>query len=297
VPGALVTAAEQVAALQGDGAPATGVPEALAGAIPPITLGGGGARSLSSYGGPHGAITLLYESLRQRDPRIGIERRARMHYAAMEGLGRYVAQNRAKVTETVAMAGDEMISKGSRWDAADSIWVEWEPYVTRTGPYNVVVDDGVVELEVPIRDGRRPVFGRIRPEGYLIEAHRGDIAEHLALHGVAVERLLEPASVEVESYRVESVTRSDPNEGFIPRDFTVTIEAQTIDVPAGTWVARAGQKRAGILFHLMEPEDNDSYAAGGWFINNEGIGDQFPVHRIRTLPRVPMQVRTAEDFR
>ncbi len=202
-----------------------------------------------------------------------------------------MADNPTKVLATVAEAREHMIARGARWDEADSIPVTWESYVTRNQPYTLVVDDRPVEVNIPIRDGRRPDRMRVRPVGYLIESHRGDVAEHLALHGVVVERLLEPATVEVESFRVESVTRSGPSEGIIPRDFTVALEPRTMEVPAGTWIARAAQKRAGLLFHWMEPEDGDSYAAGGWFINHEGEGDLFPVHRLRALPRVPMQVR------
>ena len=54
-----------------------------------------------------------------------------------------------------------------------------------------------MDLAIPIRDGRRPVLGRIRPVGYLVEAHREDVAAHLQLHGLVVERTLEPVTVEV----------------------------------------------------------------------------------------------------
>lgn len=298
VPGGIAQVVRQAAARPGvDRRNLLQLPEDLQDALPPISFGGSGTRSLTSYGGPHGAITLLYESLRRRDSRIGIERRARMHYVAMEGLARYVAGNRAKVLGAVAEAREHMIARGSRWSEADSIPVTWETYVTRNQPYKLVVDGEVVEVNIPIRDGQRPAQQRVRPEGYLIESHRGDIAEHLALHGVVVERLLEPATVEVESFRVDSVTRSGPNEGFIPRSFTVSLESQTLEVPAGTWIARSAQKRAGLLFHWMEPEGDDSYASGGWFINHESPGNLFPVHRIRALPRVPMQVKRAEEFR
>jgi len=302
VPGGIADVVRQSGALErADGAAGTDgmleLPARLQDAIPAITFGGGGTRSLSSYGGPHGAITLLYESLRRRDARIGLERRARMQYVAMEGLARYVAENRSKVLATVAEAREHVIARGAVWDEADSIPVTWESYVTRNQPYTIVVDDRPVQVSIPIRDGRRPDRMRVRPVGYLIESHRGDVAEHLALHGVVVERLLEPATVEVESFRVDSVTYSGPSEGIIPRDFTVTLQPQTLEVPTGTWIARAAQRRAGLLFHWMEPEDADSYAAGGWFINHEGEGNLFPVHRLRALPAVPMQVRGAEDFR
>lgn len=273
-----------------------GIPAELRDSLPSLARGGGGARSLSSYGGQQGAITLLFESLRQPDPRPGIERRARMQRTAMEGLSRYVAENPQRVLTAVAEARREMIELGSRWNPGDSIFVRWESFVTHEAPYQVWVDGQLVRLDIPIRDGRRPVMGRIRPEGYVIEAHREDVARHLALHGLAVERTLEPVRVEVESFRVDSVSRADPFEGFIARTFSVSLEPRTVEFPAGSWIVRAGQKRAGLLFHMMEPEDDESLATEGWFINQEVPGSTLPVHRIRSLPRVPTQIGPAPDW-
>jgi hypothetical protein len=269
-----------------------GMPANLRGSLPPLTRGGDGARSLSSYGGPHGAITFLFESLRRPDPRPGIERRARMHHVAMEGLARYVAGNPDRVRDAVARAREEMIERGSRWDEADSIVVKWEAFVNRESPYRVWVGDRVVEVTVPVRDGRRPILSRVRPEGYLIEAHREDVARHLELHGIVVERTLEPVAVEVESFRVESVVRAEPFEGMLPRDVSTRLERRTVEFPAGSWIVRAGQRRAGLVFHMLEPEDGESLASAGWFINQEERGSLLPVHRIRGLPVVPTQVRT-----
>ena len=259
-----------------------------------ISKGGGGARSLSAYGGPHGAITMLYESLRRRDSRIGLERRARMHWTAMEGMGRYVAANASRVRAVIAEGRREMIMRGSRWDAEDSVFVRWESFITHRAPYKVWNADTVVNLMVQIQDGRRPTLGRIRPEGYVIEAHREDVAQHLGLHGLVVERTMAPVTVQVESYRVDSVTRSEPNEGAIPRRFATTLEEGAVEFPAGTWIVRAGQKHAGLLFHMLEPEDTESLAAGGWFINQESPRARLPIHRIRRMPSVATQVRDVE---
>ncbi len=295
VPGSLVEVLSGALESAGEGPVPLGIPASVPRPLPALTRGGDGARSLSSYGGPHGAITLLFESLRQRDPRPGIEKRARMHRAAMEGLARYVAANAGRVKEAVAAARDEMVSRGSRWDPADSIVVRWEPVADREQPYRLWVDGRVREVNVPIRDGRRPVLGRVRPEGYLVEAHREDVAWHLALHGVVVERTLDPVRVEVESFRTDSVRRSEPFEGVIPRDFSTTLEPRVVEFPAGSWLVRAGQKRAGLVFHMLEPEDEESLASAGWFINQEEPGSFLPVHRIPHLPAVATQVRGDEE--
>lgn len=263
---------------------------------PPLSRGGWGARSLSSYGGPHGAITFLFESLRQRDPRPGIERRARMHRVAMEGLARWVADEAPRVLDAVQEGRREMVERGSTWDAADSLFIDWRTIVTREAEYRVWIDDEVVERTVPIREGGEPTMGRIRPVGYVIEAHRGDVARHLALHGITVERVLEPGQGEVESFEVDSVSRADsPYEGYIPREVRTSTREAVIDLPPGSWIVRAGQPRAGLLFHMLEPEDDDSLASAGWFTNHEAPGRLLPVHRLRRLPQVPTQVLSLEE--
>ena len=259
-----------------------------------ISKGGGGARSLSAYGGPHGAITILFESLRRRDSRIGLEKRAKMHWTAMEGLARYVAGNAPRVRAAIAEGRYDMIMRGARWDMDDSVFVQWRSVVTHRAPYKVWNADTVAEVMVNIQDGRVPTLGRVRPEGYVIESHREDIAQQVGLHGLIVEKTLLPVTIAVESFRVDSVSRSEPNEGEIPRNFSTTLEPGEITFPAGTYIVRASQQRAGLLFHMMEPEDNESLASGGWLINQESERAVLPMHRIRKMPQVPTQIREVE---
>ncbi len=256
-----------------------------------ITRGGGGARSLSSYGGGAGAITFLFESLRQQDSRIGIERRARMHWTAMSGLSEFVATNADRVIATIAEARREMNALGTTWDPADSVFVRSQYRVTGTRPYRLWEGGQIVEIDVAIRDEVMPLKGYVRPEAYLVEAHREEVAAHLALHGITVERTLAPVRVEVESYRVEGVSRSDPYESIIERDFQITLVPGTVEFPAGSWLIRANQLKAALAIHMLEPEDNDSLASAGWFINSESSGAILPVHRVRRLPPVATQVR------
>jgi hypothetical protein len=45
----------------------------------------------------------------------------------------------------------------------------------------------------------------------------------------------------------------------------------------------------------MEPEDGESLAAGGWFINHERERAMLPVHRVREMPQVPTRIRDVES--
>ena len=112
-----------------------------------LNRGGTGARSLSSYGGPAGMITFLFESLRNVDSRIGIYQRAISQWTAMESLARYVADHPERVIDAVADSHEELVTRGSTWEPSDSIFIRWESFVTHEAPYRLWHENEVVELD------------------------------------------------------------------------------------------------------------------------------------------------------
>jgi hypothetical protein len=255
-----------------------------------------GVRTLRSYGGARNAVTLLFESRRDNDARVGIEARAGWQRAAMEGVARWVAGNAADVLAAVADGRAEMARLGARWDPADSIVVAVEFASSGRVPYRMPemrrrTDGGfeatgaVLDLEVEMHDRAVPTLSRVRPLGYLIEPHRSDLAAHLRAHGLQVERYDTAVEVDVESYRLESVRRDDATyEGYIPRTVTTATVPRTITVPAGAYLVRATQPMAVLAFAMLEPEDVDSFASAGWFAAEKSVGAFLPVHRVRALP-------------
>ncbi len=263
-----------------------------------ISGAGYGIRILRNYGGARGAVSLLYESRRDEDARLRLEERARWQRIAMEGLSRWVAENAADVVAAVEEGRAEMARLGARWDPADSIVVRTRLEVSGTVAYRSpemrALPDGsgfeptgrILDLEVPFRDRIVPVVARIRPVGYLIEAHRGDLAEALLRHGLEVERIEGPLETSVESFRVDSIAvASSTAEGYYERSVWTTTEVRTLSLPRGGYLVRATQPMAGVAFALLEPEDVDSFASEGAFAAEKSVGGTLPVHRLRELPR------------
>jgi hypothetical protein len=256
-----------------------------------------GVRTLRSYGGARNAVTLLFESRRENDARIGIEDRAQWQYTAMTGLARYVASNASAVLAAVAAGRDEMARLGAHWDAADSIVVSID-FVSsgrvayrmpemraRSGEPGYEPTGRTLDLEVEMHDRAVPVLSRVRPLGYVIEPHRSDLADHLRAHGLQVERYDEAIEIEVESYRLESVEyAADVYEGYIPRTITTTTAPRTITIAPGAYLVRSTQPMGVLAFAMLEPEDVDSFASAGWFAAEKSVGAYLPVHRVRALP-------------
>ena len=220
----------------------------------------------------------------------------------MEALARYVTGNAERVIQTVEAGYGEMARLGSEWNPSDSLAVLTRSVASDTIPYRVAemreIPNAPDEptgrirvLRVPIVDSAVVTLGRIRPEGYLIARHQRDLAEHLVAHGLQVEKLLDSAQVRVESFRVDSVSLGDePYEGYVPHAVRTTTEARVLQVPSGTSLVHAGQPSAAITLHLLEPEDDNSFATTGWLSAEALPGRLLPVHRVVEAPRVPTEL-------
>jgi hypothetical protein len=265
-----------------------------------FAVGGFGSRSLTNYGGAMGAITLLYETLRERDARIGIEDRARRQRIAMEALTRYVAEHPAEVTGAVEAGRREMAARAARWDEGDSIAIRIRMVEKREVDYRVAAMERMdgrweptgdtLDLRVPVRDSAVVVQGRVRPVGYAIAPSHPEIAEDLRAHGLVVERLLEPVTVRHQVLRVDSAgTDATPYEGYVARTIRASTEPGQDELPAGTFLVNAGQPNAALLFELLEPEGQDSYATTGWLDAAIWPGRLLPVSRLQAWPAAPKE--------
>jgi len=258
---------------------------------------GYGVRILRSYGGVRGSISLLYESRRDDDPRDGMEGRATDQYRAMTGLARWAVTERDAVRAAVAAGREENQRLGATWDPDDRIVVRADLAVSGVVPYRtpemVRRADGpgfertgrILEVEVPFRDQIVPVVERPRPVGYLLEAHRGDLARALMDHGLEVEWLAGPLTHEVERMRIDSIhVASAAVEGYYERTVWTTPDLGPHTFPRGAYLVRATQPMAGLAFAILEPEDEDSFASAGLFSAEKRVGGFLPIHRLRALP-------------
>lgn len=264
-----------------------------------ILAAGYGVRILRSYGGVRGAVSLLFESRRDDDPRLRIEERARWHVLAMEGVSRWAVESGPQVVAAVEEGRASNERLGNLYDPSATIVVRARiesgtPVPYRTPEMRRRVDGSgfeetgrVLELELPFPDRIVAIVSRPRPVGYVIEAHRGDLMERLRGHGLQVEWMDGPLSLEVERLVVDSVhVASSPAEGYYERTVWTTPTLASVSLPRGGYLVRAGQPMAGLAFALLEPEDIDSFASEGLYDAEMRVGEPLPVYRLRELPAV-----------
>lgn len=115
--------------------------------------------------------------------------------------------------------------------------------------------------------GSRPTLTLARPAAYWVPGHRADIIERLRLHGVRMETLDAPRTVNVDMLRLDEpklATRA--NEGHVPVAVAgVTPERRDWTFPVGSVRVPTDQRLGDIVVLLLEPQSSESFFAWGLF--------------------------------
>jgi hypothetical protein len=126
------------------------------------------------------------------------------------------------------------------------------------------------------------------PNGYLITVQDQAVIDKLLQHGIAVERLTEPATLTVEQFTVNEVTGATRlNQGHYTTSVTGEYSTVEREFPAGTLFVTTAQALGAVATSLLEPESDDGlvvwnyfdrYLAAQW----GGPLQAFPVFKLRT---------------
>jgi murein tripeptide amidase MpaA len=113
--------------------------------------------------------------------------------------------------------------------------------------------------------GSRPTLTLSRPEAYWVPAHRADLIERLAIHGVRMERLDAPRTVPVDMLRlVDPTVATRTNEGHVANAVkTVAVERRDWTFPAGSVRVPTDQPLGDVVVLLLEPQSSESFFAWG----------------------------------
>ncbi len=114
---------------------------------------------------------------------------------------------------------------------------------------------------------QRPRYYVTRPAAYWVPASRADIIAKLQLHGLQMEILEKPASVNVELYRLDSShLATTPFEGRVRLEVeTASLETQTRVYAAGSARIPTDQPLGDLAILLLEPFGEDSFLQWGYF--------------------------------
>ena len=104
------------------------------------------------------------------------------------------------------------------------------------------------------------------PRGYLISVQTPEVLEKLLQHGIAVEKLLLPVSLEVEAFEVSELKAATRlYQGHYLNSVKGEYKTETIEFAEGTLLIRTAQPLGNVAAYLLEPESDDGLLVWNYF--------------------------------
>jgi hypothetical protein len=115
--------------------------------------------------------------------------------------------------------------------------------------------------------GSKPTLTLNRPTAYWIPSYRTDIIERLKIHGVEMEMVEAPRTINLSMLRlVEPKLATRANEGHVQTSVkTVEVERRDWTFPTGSVRVPTDQPLGDIVVLLLEPQSSESFFAWGMF--------------------------------
>jgi hypothetical protein len=135
-----------------------------------------------------------------------------------------------------------------------------------SGSTRLVYSDEPVVVRMPFYGGIRVTDSVEAPKAYLIPPEWSFVPEILRVHGIRMQRLRAPATVEVGSYRFRNPRwKERPYEGRHGLTVTADPIRERRTFGAGTVVVPSDQPAMRVVVQLLEPRSADSFVAWGFF--------------------------------
>jgi hypothetical protein len=226
--------------------------------------GGSQVRIGRNYGGLANGVAILFEA-----PSQELEVGARAGYLGYYAVLEWVANNGSHLMNTVAQARAETIAMGAAPRGQIAVEMEYEAdedlvdyTIVRGGGFNAQAGEAVDTIEVTgARLMKKPVATQLRdrPWAYVLPRDAEDAVELLLRHGITVERLTKPVTLEVQAYTVADVTHERQyNHSAVTRIQVGEVMNVTRDLPVGTYVVPTAQSLGRLAAHMLEVETEDN---------------------------------------
>ncbi|HYO62746.1 MAG TPA: M14 family metallopeptidase [Pyrinomonadaceae bacterium] len=200
--------------------------------------------------------------------------------AALEELNR----DPESLLRAVRQADEELVAQGKTYDPARRFPLSVEltdkptPKLLKSYEYRTELSDvsGAVrvvwdrskpqDLTVPYYVETRVARSVVPPLYYVVPQQWTRVTDTLAAHGVKLQRLASPQTLEVESYRFSEVKFGQFSfEGRVMASFKSELVREKRSFAAGSIVVPLAQPNARAALQLLEPDAPDSLAAWGFF--------------------------------
>ncbi|KPJ91898.1 MAG: hypothetical protein AMS18_08425 [Gemmatimonas sp. SG8_17] len=212
------------------------------------------------------------------------QHQVRGQYIAQRELIRFAADEPELLRLTVRNAKEMATRRGADDSDDDQIVLEYEQvakmevdiwrekgWADRQGQGGGPPGPGGGEREVEYELLRLPVFTKFeptrtttRPWGYVLPPQLATVVPLLLDHEIAVQRLAEPTSLDVEVYYATELDNSEYFQGHYLNKVTAVKRAETVEFPTGSFFVPAGQPKANLISYILEPETDDNLITWGF---------------------------------
>lgn len=236
-------------------------------------------RYLSNYVGLRGRLSVLNEQY----PYVDFETRVRGCYHLLLSFLEFAHTNKDAIVRLARDADRRAIARGQAPGNAPGFVVQSEPVpvtqrLTIQG-YEMEFAEGPggrvrarptertrTYSGVPYLAAYRPTRTVRYPRGYLLPNPDPAVVAKLRQHGLQVERLVEPARVAVEAFRITSITPAAAlNQGHYTNVVKGEYLEATKEFPAGTVLVSLAQRLGPLAASLLEPEGDDGLLLWNFF--------------------------------
>ncbi len=191
---------------------------------------------------------------------------------ALAALGEHGAELRAAAEGDAARRPDPLPLPWRMPDPASPRSMPWLGIERRVEPSPVSGAERVlwtgkpVTFETPVLEMSAAAATVELPVAYWIPPAWPEVIDRLAIHGVEMERLVEPRWVELEVTRFgEPTFETPPFEGRVRVTAPATVERQRRSLPAGSVRVPTDQPLGILAALLLEPASPDSFFQWGFF--------------------------------
>lgn len=152
--------------------------------------------------------------------------------------------------------------------------------------------------EVQYLGGTETTLSVKRPAAYLVPAAFGPAVEALQRHGLDVEELREDVELDVEAYKIDTITKGRDFQKHQPVTLEATARKESRRVEAGTRLIRTTGPLGHLATYFLEPQSADGLATWNFFDAALQEGKDFPVLRLAAIPPVAIgRVRPLAETR
>jgi len=235
-------------------------------------------RFVTNYVGLRNRMAILIENYAHAD----FKTRVLGNYHYVRSILDYCHAHSKELRELVHRADLAAVRRGMNPTREDAFAVEFE-----IKPLKEPVTILGYEMEIQEQEGRFPRMRRTDkkktyilpyfadfapqrsvplPAAYLIPVPVPEVLDKLLQHGIAVEKLLQPVTLEVESFQVTELKAAERlYQGHRTNSIKGEAKPETKDFGPGTLVIRTAQPLANLAAYLLEPESDDGLLVWNYF--------------------------------